>query len=134
MQSNTKNKEIKNIFEKCQKLFFYLKFNIIFVSEKIDVMADNNIELAQALEEKISILISRYKNLKTKYSRLEEENQKLSEELEKSNIAYSDLESQFKIYRLAMSVSGKSDDNTEAKRRINQIVREIDKCIALLNK
>ena len=97
-------------------------------------MADNNIDLAQALEEKISILISRYKNLKTKYSRLEEENQKLSEELEKSNIAYSDLESQFKIYRLAMSVSGKSDDNTEAKRRINQIVREIDKCIALLNK
>lgn len=95
---------------------------------------DSNIELAQVLNDKISTLISRYKALKDKYSELEEENKRLNEELDKSQTSYSDLESQFKIYRLAMSVSGNTEDKTEAKRRINQIVREIDKCIALLNK
>ncbi|MBP5366348.1 MAG: hypothetical protein J6Y82_10610 [Bacteroidales bacterium] len=86
------------------------------------------------MEERTSILINRYKMLKDKYSKLEEENRRLNDELANSNNSYSELESQFKIYRLAMSVSGQTEDKTEAKRRINQIVRDIDKCIALLNK
>lgn len=97
-------------------------------------MAEDNIDIAQLLEERISILINRYKMLKDKYSKLEEENRRLSDELEESNNSYSDLESKFNIFRLAMSVSGQTEDKTEAKRRINQIVRDIDKCIALLNK
>lgn len=120
--------------EKCQLLFYFYKFNIIFVSEKIDVMTEDNIDIAQLLEERTSILINRYKMLKDKYSKLEEENRRLNDELANSNNSYSELESQFKIYRLAMSVSGQTEDKTEAKRRINQIVRDIDKCIALLNK
>ena len=37
------------------------------------------------------------------------------------------------IARVANAISGNNDGNYQAKMRINQLVREIDKCIALLN-
>lgn len=97
-------------------------------------MSESNVELAHKLESKVSKLIDNYKDLKERYSAKEQELEQVKDELAKSKQAYSDLESQFKIYRVAMSVCGNSDDKNEAKRHINQIVREIDKCIALLNR
>ena len=38
------------------------------------------------------------------------------------------------VRRMAQSLGGEAADNSAAKRRINELVREIDKCIALLNK
>ena len=38
------------------------------------------------------------------------------------------------VLRMAQSLGGEAADNSAAKRRINELVREIDKCIALLNK
>mgnify|MGYP006939912782 CR=1 FL=1 len=43
------------------------------------------------------------------------------------------LNEELKTARVANAISGSSDDSYEAKMRINQLVREIDKCIALLN-
>jgi hypothetical protein len=55
------------------------------------------------------------------------------EELENAN---RQLEDQNKTLRLAKSISGeKNDENKLAlKLRINELVREIDKCIAQLNR
>jgi hypothetical protein len=35
---------------------------------------------------------------------------------------------------MAKSLGGDSEKNTEMKLKINELVREIDKCISLLNK
>ena len=41
------------------------------------------------------------------------------------------LEEEIKILKTAKTISGKG--NIEAKNKINEIVREIDKCVSLLN-
>ena len=38
-----------------------------------------------------------------------------------------------KVLKMAQSLSADDSDNAPAKRRIGELVREIDKCIALLN-
>lgn len=57
-------------------------------------------------------------NLQTELDNVKRENKELNEELKRTKVAN--------------AISG-SDDSYEAKMRINQLVREIDKCIALLN-
>lgn len=42
------------------------------------------------------------------------------------------LEEKNKILRIAKSIEG--EDKTKAKLRINELLREVDRCIALLNK
>ncbi len=43
-----------------------------------------------------------------------------------------DLENKIKVLKLAKSLE-KKEGNVEAKLKINELVREIDKCIGLLN-
>ncbi len=43
------------------------------------------------------------------------------------------LEDSNKTLKIAKSLTG-ADENSDAKLKINELVREIDKCIALLNK
>lgn len=38
-----------------------------------------------------------------------------------------------KVLKMAQSLGAEDSDNAPAKRRIGELVREIDKCIALLN-
>jgi hypothetical protein len=53
------------------------------------------------------------------------------EELETLN---SKLDEQNKAIRIARHVSGDTDKNLAIKLKINELVREIDKCIAQLNR
>ena len=62
---------------------------------------------------------SRINELLTEIGNLKSENKILNEEL--------------KTARVANAISGNNDGSYQAKMRINQLVREIEKCIALLN-
>jgi vacuolar-type H+-ATPase subunit D/Vma8 len=44
------------------------------------------------------------------------------------------LEQKYENLKLAKMLVASDDDNKDAKNRIQKLVREIDKCIALLNK
>jgi predicted nucleic acid-binding Zn-ribbon protein len=65
-----------------------------------------------------------------KLSAEKDELKQLSSELDGRIAA---LENEKKTLSIAKSLTG-SEDRGEAKLRINELVREIDKCIALLNK
>lgn len=93
----------------------------------------NAVELAKEVSDKIITLAERYRSLKKRVAVLEDENKRLAEENQQLNADFSDLKARFEVYRLSMAVNTKGKDNKEAKRRIDQLVREIDKCIALLN-
>lgn len=63
-----------------------------------------------------------------------------SQQLTRSQEALADYEAKItaleeanKTIKIAKSLTG-AEDSTEAKLKINALVREIDKCIALLNK
>lgn len=78
------------------------------------------INLKQSLEEEKDDLINQNNKLKTKNKEQEEQIKLLKE---KNNI--------LKITKLLKT---KGEKDTEVKLRINEIVREIDKCLGLLNK
>ncbi len=72
------------------------------------------------LEEEIKQLNDKVLSLKLEIEKLEEEKSEMSRKNEQMKIA-------------TVLLSG-VDENRVAKQKINKLVREIDKCIALLNK
>jgi predicted nuclease with TOPRIM domain len=79
--------------------------------------------------------------IKTKQARLEAENAKLKEranklesELKEAKSKTENLEKDYDRVKLAKTLVSSSGDKAEMKFRVNELVREIDKCIALLNR
>lgn len=97
-------------------------------------MTDPNSELIVDLKNKINKLVARYKGLEADVKLLEEEKGRLTEQLELVNKDYTNLEQRFNNLKLTKDLVTGTSEATDTKKRINQIVREIDKCIALLNR
>ena len=114
-------------------MFLFFKHNVNFVL-KIVVMADLNVELVKQLSNNIDKLKDQYLGLKQEVNLLQGEKVRLLKQLEDAAQSYVALNEQFKVYKLSRSFAGEGENNSETKKKINQIVREIDKCIALLNR
>jgi|TARA_B100000497_G_C7359326_1_gene233204 predicted nucleic acid-binding Zn-ribbon protein len=88
----------------------------------------------QRLYSKMESLIAKYEAVNEQHhlslSRIEE----LSKEIELHEQAIKQLEEKNKILKLSTSIQSEQGDNKAARKKINELVREIDKCIALLNK
>lgn len=85
------------------------------------------------LKNNLSLLISKQDQLVEDRKKLEEHIEKLQQQLSGSNEKIMSLEEQNRQLRLAKAVSGGNENPGEAKDKINELVREIDKCLALLN-
>ena len=81
---------------------------------------------------KIDKLIKLYTSSLEQNRRLEKQLSELQSELEQLKGENKELNEKIKTTRVASAISG-GNGSYEAKMRINQLVREIDKCIALLN-
>lgn len=86
-------------------------------------------ELNFKIDKLIKLYISSLEQKKSLESKIEE----LQSELENVKRENKEVTDKLKTTRVASAISGSSDGSYEAKLRINQLVREIDKCIALLN-
>ena len=61
-------------------------------------------------------------------------NRELSQKVAQHEKEIDNIKTKFKTLKIAKTVSGADNDVHETKLRVNRIVREIDNCIALLNK
>ena len=87
------------------------------------------------IEKKVSKFISMYHTVKEEKEDVLNENDKLKSEISDRDITISTLEEKIKLLRITKSVSAQEvESNKESRQKINEYVREIDKCIALLNK
>lgn len=94
------------------------------------------IERLQQLSVKLRRLVSEKQTLAEKNNRLEKELLQLKEQLAAEQQKAADLTNKMKIIKLAQNIG--SDDTakaevTELKRKINEYIKEIDNCIAMLN-
>ncbi len=92
-------------------------------------------EIINGLKQKIGSIISLYEKEKNKATDLKQKNLELTEkitELEKNIVEVEKKHENLKIAKVLSSVPG--EDVHETKLQVNRIVREIDKCIALLNR
>jgi hypothetical protein len=94
-------------------------------------MSLNN--LISNIEKKLSNLLSSYENLKDKNLKLEYENDKLISKIEDNSQIINSLNDKIKIMSISKSVDVSKNDIKQTKLKINEYIREIDKCIAQLN-
>ncbi|HEY4787290.1 MAG TPA: hypothetical protein VIH57_14625 [Bacteroidales bacterium] len=90
--------------------------------------------IVNSLEVKINRLMSLHVELKKDNQRLLSENEELQNALRAKDNEFRDLHSKYENLKLAKHLVAGGEDSHEAKLKVNRIVREIDKCIALLNK
>ncbi len=89
--------------------------------------------IVDSLQSKVEKLIIQHKKAKEDVKQLKEENSFLQGKLTDAKIQIKELEEQNKVLKLAKSLSGKEGKSTEIKLKINELIREIDKCIAQVN-
>lgn len=97
-------------------------------------MINPNIEIVVQLEEKINLLIEKYNSERSDNEVLRKQLSQLTEQLDNSSNEYSILQEDYEKLKMAKTIEATTDDVKDTKLRINQIVRDIDKCIALLNR
>lgn len=78
------------------------------------------IELCNALQEENDLLIK--------------ENESVKAALTTSRNKNTELEEKLRVLKLAKSLEGTSGKSLDIKQKINEFVREIDKCVVLLKK
>lgn len=87
----------------------------------------------ESLGKKIDSLIGAGEGYQQKIESLELEKQKLQDKLNEASDDLKRMREENKVLKMASAIKGDEGTVSESKRKISQIVREIDRCIALLN-
>ena len=91
--------------------------------------------LVENIEKKVNKLIQLYQSAQKEKEETLTENNQLISDLSDKDKTINSLEEKIKLLRITKSVATQeSEINKESRQKINEYVREIDKCIALLNK
>ena len=88
----------------------------------------NNIEV------KVGKLIAKYDQLNAEKLDLQRNNNTLNVRLQDKESQIAALQDKVKLMNISKSVDTTKEDVKATRLKINEYVREIDKCIALLNK
>jgi len=91
-----------------------------------------NTEL-QSLERKITLLLNEHKNLKSFNDQLQQEKNALEDQLLLRNEQLQSFQNQIKISKIAGSVGADRREASELKKKIDEYVNEIDRCITHLS-
>ena len=88
--------------------------------------------MLETVKQKITRLIAAYETEKTERTRLssELEQSKILNEIYRKRI--SELERQIDNLKLTEAFMGTGTDNSQAKNKIDSIIKEIDRCVALI--
>ncbi|MEI6555070.1 MAG: hypothetical protein WCL70_05750 [Paludibacter sp.] len=90
-------------------------------------------ELIQGFENKLRKLISEYKLLQEQNTLLTNELDRKQTDLMKAHQEILELRKNYDHLRMAKNLSGSDVEKAESKQKIAGMVREIDKCLALLD-
>jgi len=97
-------------------------------------MKADQVEIVGTLRSGIRELIELYERVKEEKGKVVEEKEKLVSRLHKQEKIINELEHKYNTLKIAKSILAGSDNGNEARLKVNRMVREIDKCIALLNR
>jgi predicted nucleic acid-binding Zn-ribbon protein len=97
-------------------------------------MSDQGYEELKLLNRKIDELVNSYNNLKSECENLKTEKEALKAVLHDRETEMKELEKKYDRVKLSGALLGDGENAIEAKKKITELVREIDKCIALLDR
>ncbi|WP_282050901.1 hypothetical protein [Maribacter aquivivus] len=91
------------------------------------------IKIVDSLEDKISKLLHKLEVLNNANIELEKELTNIKSSQENTSKTVSEWEEKYNSLKLANSMLGSNTNKTEAKLKINTLIRELDHCIAQLS-
>ena len=97
-------------------------------------MSVEQVEILEGIKDKIQSVKDRMREQVDENDRLKQNNEDLQQMVQQKQSMINELEQKNQQLSLVKSIMADSTDAHDARIRINRIVREIDKCIALLNR
>ena len=97
-------------------------------------MSGQGYEELKILNKKLDELFDKYSNLKSENEDLKNGNEALRSKLNDRDARIKELEIKYERIKLAGALLGEGESGAEAKKKITELVREIDRCVALLNR
>ena len=116
-----------------RKSFCNLRLNCIFVYNFGVVMTEEAKKLLSTFEARLRHLIYLHDELKRENAELKQLLEEEKKENERILAEYKELERSYTNLKTATAISLNGSDVKETKLRLSKLVREVDKCIALLN-
>jgi predicted nucleic acid-binding Zn-ribbon protein len=86
------------------------------------------------LNRKLDELLIRYNNLKDELKDLNNRNVVLEAMIKEREVKFKELEIKYERVKLSGALLGEGENASEAKKKITELVREIDRCVTLLNR
>ena len=86
------------------------------------------------LERKILVLINEHNNLKGELQNLKKENQELKSAVKVRDEQIERFHNQLKITKIVDNINPEDGSVSELKKKVDEYIREIDKCIAHLSR
>lgn len=93
----------------------------------------NTLEAIHLLELKLQEMLARYEFLKEENEILLQQNGELQQLLNEKQQQLVSQRKQYDVLKVAKTIEGSNEDSRNTKLKINALIREIDKCIMLLN-
>ena len=97
-------------------------------------MSVEQVEIFEGIRQKIQTVITRLKAQQEENKRLKKQNEDLQIAVQQKQLRIEELEEKNQKLSLVKGIMADGEDMQDARIQINRIVREIDKCIALLNR
>jgi len=97
-------------------------------------MSAEQIEIFEGIRQKIQSVKVRLQEQLDENSRLKQQNDDLLKSVQQKQLVIEELEEKNQKLSLVKVITAEGGETQDAKVQINRIVREIDKCIALLNR
>lgn len=97
------------------------------------VMTEEEKKLLSTFEARLRHLIYLHDELKRENAELKQVLEEEKKKMEKVQADYKELEANYTNLKTATTISLNGSDVKETKLRLSKLVREVDKCIALLN-
>ena len=97
-------------------------------------MSVKGYEELMILNRKLDELLIKYETIRTELTDLKTFNNELTTKLQEKEIKLNELEIKYERVKLSGALLGDGDNALEAKKKITDLVREIDRCVALLNR
>jgi phage shock protein A len=86
------------------------------------------------LRRSVEALVSEHEKLRELAADLKNELSDVRKQLAEKNEEVKELQARYERAKFTGAVLGNGDDAAKARKRVNELVREIDKCIALLDR
>lgn len=90
------------------------------------------VEIVDSLENKISKLLHKLELMGATNATLKQELKDLEKKNDSASKALSEWEEKYESLKMATTMLGSNTDKTEAKLKINALIRDLDHCIAQL--